>query len=690
MAKLPDSAQLGYSVPQTKTPRFQRRASLVNEAIGDLAGTVEKLVYQHQEKEDAFSYAQAKSKHAQADVDARKEVEAWYEAERAKSPEPEFFSIPKEDLEKRYAESMRKAGEESAGLIRTKRDRALFELDTKAGVTAGSGKVLEFGKQMEVRAGRASLDAMLDSNRTIALEAPDALTRERIIDNVNDGIQGAVRRGFISGPEAVQQGQAWTLSFAEGYIDTQSTEKQIEILSNPEGTPAKLLPPDRRAVLLTQAKNQLRIQQDRAEADKKSKMVEVRQALMDQLRDNEAGAMYGETSDIPSLAVLKTALGDREGERAYEAAKLTQQVGASVAGFHQMSTGDIVNTVESYRPDKNAKAGMADQAPLYRGISSGAQNIFEARQKDPAGYLTQYAPASQNAWKVFQATGTEEARDAYLSAIDADRERLGLPKGDVLPNTYAKALAAEISSQKSPEKLAQMLGAESQKWGERWGDVHAQVAKDLPDVAAVIGSGIDPAAANLLAGTMNLKESDLQEMLPAGMTMGALKDTVDRTFGSVRRSFPIQGARTWNAIHDSAVRLSLAHMQAGDEPSNAVTRAYKELIADQYNVGEVRNVTFLVPKNFNIDVIQEEAQHILDNPPKSLVNGDPRAEKAFRKDAYFVIGERGDGLRLYLGASPTRVTYTFKELEDVRAQRNAIESDETERLRDEAMKARGR
>src|SRR5690606_14294671 len=120
----------------------------------------------------------------------------------------------------------------------------------------------------------------------------------------------------------------------------------------------------------------------------------------------------------------------------------------------------------------------------------------------------------------FQQDGSDAARDAYLSAVEADRERLGMPKGDILPDSYAKALAEEIANPQSAEKLASLMESEAQRWGSLWPDVHAQIAKDIPDMAAVIGSGIDRTAAVTLASTAKLKDKELQAMLPPSVKWG--------------------------------------------------------------------------------------------------------------------------------------------------------------------------
>lgn len=695
MPRIPDASQLGYNTPQIRTPRFQRGAGSVGaaNAAANFAGTIGQSAEFLQEREDTFAFAQAKSKYALADIEARKATQDWYEAERAKSAEPQFFKMPPQQLENYYNERMKRAQEDSVTMIRSQRDRAAFDASAKLNVAAGTADMRQFGKQKKKDADRASLSFMLDSNRRVALEASDEPTRANAVRNVQAALDGAVVEDAISSDESQAMGKAWTLSYAEGYVDTLPLRKQIEVLSKPDGTPASLLQPDRRSFLLKQAKNQQRIEDERAEANKTSKLVEVRQALHDQMSDLLAGAENGLQLSPPSEAILKTAYGDREGERMWALAEKAVELSGDMASLHQLPTADIQARAESYRPKIGSTVSVTDQDRLHAVISRGVAAIVEQRKQDPAGYLVKHAPATSAAWDQLQLNPTDENRDAYIAAIDADVERLGMLRGDLLPNSTAKLLASEIASEKSPEKLAAILASESAKWGDRWPDIHNQIAKDLPDVAAVIGSGIDKTAAVNLAKTLNLKDTELSAMLPPGTTWNALRQAVGKEFADVRKSFPAQGARTFGAIEESAMRLSLTYMQAGDSESSAITRAYNDLIGNQYNIGSLKDVTFLVPKNFDVSDIETEAEDILRNfkPPRDIVgNADPlRVQQSYRDDAYWVMDKNGDGLRMYINATKTNIVYTYQQLADMAAARRERERQNAESRQGSAMRARG-
>jgi hypothetical protein len=218
MARIPDSSQLGYSVPRTpRTPRFQDRSGeIVADAVGRFAQTAGQAAYQIQEKDDQFGFARAKTALLQADVDARNALENdgdW------------------QTYEKRYSEKMTQAREKAAGMIRGNRDRALFDMDAKLDFDRGVGEVRNIAKRKEVDWGRASLDEMLESSRTAALSAKDEQTRAALIAATQDAIEGARLKGYLTEQEATNQRQLWTASYAEGFVGMQPAEKRIELLS---------------------------------------------------------------------------------------------------------------------------------------------------------------------------------------------------------------------------------------------------------------------------------------------------------------------------------------------------------------------------------------------------------------------------------------------------------------------------
>lgn len=243
MARLPDVMDLGAPVVPRRARGIvsDQSGQIAAEAVGNFAGAVGNIANQFREREDKFSYALAKSKLLQADIQTRKSLE----------DDPDF-----ETYEKRYQESMTKALDESNKLIRGSRDRALFDMDAKLDVERGMEDIRAKAKVKKVDWARATLDDNLDGLRNSALQSDDEITRETNIGTMGELIDGAAENGFITQQERVNLRQAKTTDFAEAWLSTQTPARQVELLSNPKANGAAVLrfiPLDKQSKLLESA-----------------------------------------------------------------------------------------------------------------------------------------------------------------------------------------------------------------------------------------------------------------------------------------------------------------------------------------------------------------------------------------------------------------------------------------------------
>lgn len=197
MARLPDLDNLG----RRPTPRAALSVSSVRnpDAISDAAGrfgdTAAKIGSGLLEKEDQLSYAAAKATLLKADAEARFEL----------ADDPDY-----ETAEKRYQERMGKARSAASGLIKSKFDRQVFDVDTLTDVERGSFEVRKIAtnkRQAAETAGFAS--TLLDLQSTARLATDDA-TREVAIKTATDAIAGAQAKGILAPDKALEVRQAWT------------------------------------------------------------------------------------------------------------------------------------------------------------------------------------------------------------------------------------------------------------------------------------------------------------------------------------------------------------------------------------------------------------------------------------------------------------------------------------------------
>lgn len=208
----------------------------------------------------------------------------------------------------------------------------------------------------------------------------------------------------------------------------------------------------------TRIESTIRIAKDRRDAEKKANLTELRQSLNDQIRDIDVAAQMGmPITNLPSKAVLVAAFGAHEGEQRFQQTQMATRLSADVSGLQQKSSAELMQLVQSYKPTQ--VEGAADQIQRAGFISRATDAILKQRAEDPAGYLATSAPKTQGAWQRFMQTGDDADREAYISAVTADKARLGIDSPDILPNGYADTLASHISNPKSAEQLATIMEA---------------------------------------------------------------------------------------------------------------------------------------------------------------------------------------------------------------------------------------
>lgn len=294
MAKIPDYTALGgRTAPATSRPIVVDRSGEIDaNTMGRAAESIGNTVSVLSERQDRLKYAEAKSAMLTADIAARKALENdqnW------------------ETHESRYSEMMAKAREKASGLIRGKSDRALFDMDANLDVERGLGAVREGARRIEVDTGRATLESILSSNRTAALEAKDEPTRTALLQATQDAIAGARDKGYVSAQDALATGQKWTQDYAEAFVGMKSPAEQIDLLSKP-GI-ADHIPPDRRKAIKDRAEKEGRELMVRgtsqATADKLVKsgdmgtaLAEARKITDPEIRDDVTSRVKGYFADV--------------------------------------------------------------------------------------------------------------------------------------------------------------------------------------------------------------------------------------------------------------------------------------------------------------------------------------------------------------------------------------------------------
>jgi len=248
MPKIPDVMSLGpRPLPEVNRHVVTDRSGLiVADALGELGQAAGRVGSQLQERDDKFNYAVAKSTLLQADIEAR----------RALENDPDWSTY-----EDRYREAMGKARETATGLVRGKRDRAMFDMETKFDVERGASAVRGIAKGKEIKWGRATLEEQLAGVRESALLANDEATRAALVRSSQEMIDGAIQKGYVDPEEAGAVRRGWTAAYGEGVVAMLPAEAQVAMLSKPKDTPADFIDPAKRAVLLERAKKDIELEE---------------------------------------------------------------------------------------------------------------------------------------------------------------------------------------------------------------------------------------------------------------------------------------------------------------------------------------------------------------------------------------------------------------------------------------------
>lgn len=399
----------------------------------------------------------------------------------------------------------------------------------------------------------------------------------------------------------------------------------------------------------------------RLDAEAKANLTEARQAMADRLRDMQVAAAYGLPVEAPPKAVLVQLFGQHEGEQRHKQAQMLVGLSRDVAGIQQLSAEELITKLSEYQPKQ--VEGAADQEQMRSMFAGSVQQIIQQREKDPAGYMLANSRPVQQAWEAV-ARGDADAAQRYLSTVRAEKERLGVQSDAVLPQAYAGQLVNEIASLPA-EGQVDRIQEEASRWGAAWPAIYGQIAKDLPDTAAVIGSGIPSAAATSLAAMSGLKSNELQALLPPSVKMTDVKDIVASEFEDFVASMPIEAARTTTAMLEAAERLTVKYMADGMNRGNAARKAFKDLIGSQYELRHFRGTTMRLPAQLDADALEAGARDIVSKfavdstmvvvPPGAALTAEEyagRLQELIRERGYWVTNPSSTGLRLYLEGQP--------------------------------------
>tara|TARA_R110002074_G_C12558458_1_gene667614 strand:- start:10839 stop:13448 length:2610 start_codon:yes stop_codon:yes gene_type:complete len=254
MPKLPSANDFGSRpVPQSQNRILEYNGGMATaratEQLGKVIGDMGRDMM---EKQDRLGYASAKSALLQKDAEIRQELDA----------DPDYGNYAQ-----KYNERMGVARAEVLKAMGPNAYRGELEVDAGDIGMRGSAQVADMSKRREADHGIATLNTLLDTNRSAALSAGDQETRAQFLDATNAAIEGAKARGYLSETQAVATRQKFAESYAKGSLSLMSPAQRIQALNSVDDrSPLAFLQPDDRAALKQDAERDLLTQQAKADA----------------------------------------------------------------------------------------------------------------------------------------------------------------------------------------------------------------------------------------------------------------------------------------------------------------------------------------------------------------------------------------------------------------------------------------
>jgi hypothetical protein len=338
---------------------------------------------------------------------------------------------------------------------------------------------------------------------------------------------------------------------------------------------------------------QIRREQERRRA-------EMRDVLRDDVANQTALMSVGvmPESPIPRSRFVAAGMGD-DYDSYSEAFKLAPMMNS----LANMNRQDAVTMIEGLKP--KTEKGAADAVKRYEFALKNYTNIVKQQEEDPGAFLIQSSPSLRAAYTAIGEAQTPEASTAaaqnYARLAVTEAKSIGIQNPAILPKNVADDLVARVYGRPGDDKAivgSSVILAERQKWGKYWPNVFAQVAKDLPGSAAVIGAGMREKPADRLIELSALSEKELGALLPSDKAPKDVRDKVNDVMSDIFASFQGQqgDAAMIAMLEDSAYRLAVDYARAGKSINDAADLAYSEVVGERYVLSEIEDSMVRVPR----------------------------------------------------------------------------------------------
>lgn len=304
------------------------------------------------------------------------------------------------------------------------------------------------------------------------------------------------------------------------------------------------------------------------------------------------------------------AMGGTEGEKAWLEYQKNIQFGAVMRATAAMAPADLASLRERYKPQPGDT--YVEQRERSAALDKAIAANEKAKAKDPADFLITRTDFGREAYQQFQTlmgqpNNTPQMQSAYAAMFAekmlAEQTRLGVPADArrVVPSAYIDALNAKLENPATAGGslgVAQQIESEARLWGKYWPDVYRQLSEKSTPVVRVIGSGVQPIAAQMLVDLAPLSLSAILKDQDTEKNAQIRKDVLD-AFKPLAASMSGNDGATsiFNDFRGQAEKLAARYVISGMTSSEAAAKAYEQMIGYKYTFQD----GYRVPKDAGVD-----------------------------------------------------------------------------------------
>jgi hypothetical protein len=408
------------------------------------------------------------------------------------------------------------------------------------------------------------------------------------------------------------------------------------------------------------------------EREQERRRAEAREVLRDDVSNQIAlmGVGVMPKAPIPRSRFVAAGMG-----KDYDSYAEAFKIAPLMNSLANMNRQEAMAEIEKIKP--TTEKGAADAVKRYEFAVRNYANIVKQQEEDPGSFLIQNSQSLRSAYDAIGAAQTPEAVTAaaqnYGRLAVTEARKIGIQNPAILPKNVADDIVARVYGRSQDDKSlvgSSVILAERQKWGKYWPNVFAQVAKDLPGSAAVIGAGMREKPADRLIELSALSEKELGALLPSNRAPKDVRDKVNDTMTDMFASF--QGQNGDGAmvamLEDSAYRLAVDYVRAGKSVGDAADLAYSEVVGERYVLAEIEDSMVRVPR-------QNAMPNRVLRDGLSIAKNNAVTELGFSRirDAYWQTLPSDDRVALMYDREPVLdkngnpVVYTWEEVRNLSA-----------------------